>query len=292
MECPEDVRFLQQRFPGFCPYHILHNLLGLHYSRHGLCTATPFSDGLCQHGSHQRPCLSEGEMSIYAPAEGALILLPFGLSRRASDGLLVAGCADCEQLLDGDTCGSCRRRWSGGRPTPAWGYTDQGRYARLTGWRAAIGLAGQGVEEGEPAGGWGESKEEWGEEECKHDEVDEKWDDDGGEGDDAAGGDAASWVAEGDGNWDGDDGPAGGADGGTSAGDWGAGCWVEDPHGSWSWVVDFAAPAAASAAPALGAQAPDVAAVASSAATAAVQAVLAAEAMPAAPGCCFRAGRL
>eukprot|EP00966_Prymnesium_polylepis_P090206 2089206-Prymnesium_polylepis.1 len=55
-----------------------------------------------------------------APAEGAVIFLPIGLSRRAGDGLLVAGCADCERLLDGDTCGSCRRRWSGGRPTPAW----------------------------------------------------------------------------------------------------------------------------------------------------------------------------
>ena len=196
----EDIRFLAHRFPGFCPYHILHNLLGLHYSRHESCSAAPFTDQRCRHGSHQRPCLSEGEMSIYAPAEGALILLPFGLSRRASDGLLVAGCADCEQLLDGDTCGSCRRRWSGGRPTPAWGYTDQGRCARLNGWRATVGLTGQDVGEGEPAGGWEQSEEEWGEEEWEDDELEEEWDDDGEDRDDAAGGDAASWDAEGDGD--------------------------------------------------------------------------------------------
>jgi hypothetical protein len=94
----EDLRFLQQRFPGFCPYHILHNLLGLHYSRHGFCTAAPFSDGLCRHGSHQRPSPSREETISTAPAEGAVVFLPFGLSRRAGDGLLATGCVDCEHL--------------------------------------------------------------------------------------------------------------------------------------------------------------------------------------------------
>ena len=82
---------------------ILHNLLSLHYSRHESCTVAPFSDQRCRHGSHQRPSLSREEMLNAAPAEGAVIFLPFGLSRRAGDGLLVAGCADCEQLPDGDT---------------------------------------------------------------------------------------------------------------------------------------------------------------------------------------------
>ena len=43
-----DIDLLQQRFPGHCPHHLLHNLLQLHYSRHELCTAAPFSVEMCQ----------------------------------------------------------------------------------------------------------------------------------------------------------------------------------------------------------------------------------------------------
>ena len=35
----ESVTLVQKRFPEFCPYHVVHNLLGGHYSRHSQCTA-------------------------------------------------------------------------------------------------------------------------------------------------------------------------------------------------------------------------------------------------------------
>jgi hypothetical protein len=43
-----DVDFLQRRFPGHCPHHLLHNLLNLHYSRHELCSAAPFTNDECR----------------------------------------------------------------------------------------------------------------------------------------------------------------------------------------------------------------------------------------------------
>ena len=43
------------RFPrGYCPYHLLHNLLGGHYSRAPQCTAEPYKDVACRHGSPSR----------------------------------------------------------------------------------------------------------------------------------------------------------------------------------------------------------------------------------------------
>ena len=282
----EDTRFLSHRFPGFCPHHILHNLLGLHYGRHESCAAAPFSDQRCRHGSHQRPSLSREEMLHAAPAEGAVIFLPFGLSRRAGDGLLVAGCADCEQLLDGDVCGSCRRRWNAGAhyPVPANGSPGLGRLARLAGWRAAVDLTGEEAGEAPVTEEWREecSEEEWWGEEEWEEEAEEDWGDAEEEWEDAeeAWDGAASWGAGGEADyggggvdWQAQGGPAGAEDDG-----WGAGRWVEDRWGGWEWVVDFAAPAAASTVPAAIAPAPDVAAVAA----AAVQAVLAAGATPAA----------
>ena len=280
-----DLALLHRRFPGHCPYHLLHNLLQLHFGRHEMCTATPFSVELCRHGTHAKPVLSPAQMRADAPAEGALLLLPFGLSCRACDDDvgLVAGCAECEYLDVGEACGGCRRVWSGDHPHPATQLPQVGRPVELEGWRRAVGLELPG------AGGpekqeWSDEGEEWGEEEWEEEE--EELEDEEAEYWDYAeeGEEDASWDAEGDGGsggkggWQAQGGPAkAGADG------WGAGSWVEDRWGGWSWVVDFAAPAAASAAPALGAQAPDVAAVASSAATAAFRAVLAAEAVLAAP---------
>eukprot|EP00966_Prymnesium_polylepis_P292411 6753225-Prymnesium_polylepis.1 len=60
-------------------------------------------------------------MRATAPAEGGLLLLPFGLSCRACDDDvgLVAGCAECESLDVGEACGGCRRVWCGGHPHPA-----------------------------------------------------------------------------------------------------------------------------------------------------------------------------
>ena len=99
-----DVDFLQRRFPGHCPHHLLHNLLNLHYSRHDLCSAAPFTNEGCRHGTHARPVLAPAQVRATAPAEGALILLPFGLSCRACDdqsAALVDGCAECELLDEG-----------------------------------------------------------------------------------------------------------------------------------------------------------------------------------------------
>ena len=285
----EDTRFLAHRFPGFCPHHILHNLLGLHYSRHESCTAAPFSDQRCRHGSHQRPGLSREEMIHAAPAEGAVIFLPYGLSRRAGDGLLVAGCADCERLLEGDVCGACRRRWNAGadHPTPANGYPGLGRLASLAGWRAAVDLTGEQAEEGPVAEESGEeSEEEWGEEEWEGEGEDEDLEDVSDEWEDAHEGytyegDAYEGDAADGGAWNSGDAPRARGRGGAPATsrDWGDGQWVEDRQGSWAWVVDFAAPAAASTVPAANAPAPGVAAAA---AAAAVQAVLTAGAVPAA----------
>ena len=281
-----DLGLLHRRFPKHCPYHLLHNLLQLHYGRHEMCTAAPFSVGACKHGSHAKPELTHDQMRVYAPAEGALLLLPFGLSCRACDDDvgLVAGCAECERLGDGDVCGGCRRVWLSGQPAPAAQILAAGGQCDLEEWQRAVGLDEQVPSAGGPTEPEECSEEEWlGEEEWEEEEEEEDWEDEAEEWDYAAGGDAASWDAEGGGDWYGDDGLAGDADGGASAGPWGDGRWAEDPNGGWSWVVDFPAPAAASAAPAVDARAPDAAAVASSAATAAVRAVLAAEAVPAAP---------
>ena len=67
-----DLALLHRRFPGHCPYHLLHNLLQLHYGRHEMCTAPPFSVDICKHGSHAKPVLTHDQMRADAPAEGAL----------------------------------------------------------------------------------------------------------------------------------------------------------------------------------------------------------------------------
>ena len=283
-----DLDLLHRRFPTHCPYHLLHNLLQLHFGRHEMCTAAPFSVEMCRHGTHAKPVLSQEQMRATAPAEGALLLLPFGLSCRACDDDvgLVAGCAECESLDDGEACGGCRRVWFGGHPHPATQLPQDGRPVELEGWRRAVGLPGAGGLEGQEE--WSDEEEGWGEEEWEEEE--EEWEDEEAEywGCAEDGEEDASWDAEGDGDCYGDDYGSGddgwqaqGGPAGAGADSWGAGQWVEDGWGSWAWVVDFAAPAAASTVPAAGAPAPDVAAVA---AAAAVQAVLAAGAAPAAPG--------
>jgi hypothetical protein len=286
-----DLALLHRRFPGHCPYHLLHNLLQLHYGRHEMCTAPPFSVDVCKHGSHAKPMLTHDQMRADAPAEGALLLLPFGLSCRACDDHvgLVAGCAECELLDDGDVCGGCRRVWVGGQPLPATQLLAAGRQCDLEEWQRAVGLGEQVPSTGGPTEPEEYSEEEWlGEEEWEEEEEEEDWEDEAEEWEEwedaleaEAGG--ASWGAEeeedhggGGVGWRAQGGPAG-----AEADDWGAGRWVEDRWGGWAWVVDFTASAAASTVPAAGAPAPDVAAVV---AAAAVQAVLAAGAAPTAPG--------
>ena len=139
------IAFLMQRFPPHCPHHLLHNLLNGHYSRHPLCDARPFHDDQCRHGSHSRPQLSAAEISSTAPAAGVVIFLPFGLSYGTSpfenENRLVSGCADCEPLQDGDTCGGCRRVWhpESGCAVPARGFAGTtGEYASLHAWRESV----------------------------------------------------------------------------------------------------------------------------------------------------------
>ena len=50
-----DLALLHRRFPGHCPYHLLHNLLQLHFDRHEMCTANPFSVEMCLHCTHAKP---------------------------------------------------------------------------------------------------------------------------------------------------------------------------------------------------------------------------------------------
>jgi hypothetical protein len=248
------------------------------------CTsaAAPFSVEMCQHGTHAKPELSLEQMRAAAPAEGGLLLLPFGLSCRACDdnGGLVAGCAECEYLTVGEVCGGCRREWQGDRPFPASQVPQSGRQVDLEEWRLAVGLRSQLPSSSGPVEqeGWSDYEEDWDGQEWEEAESDE-WGGDENE-------DAASWDAEESGGWSGQGGPAGDDDAGDpedGAGDWGPGCWAKDRWGNKSWSVDFT-PTAASTVPAAGTLAPDPAAVAASAATAAVQAVLAAGASLAAPG--------
>ena len=283
-----DIALLLRRFPGHCPHHLLHNLLQLHYGRHELCTAPPFSVEMCRHGTHAKPVLSHDQMRATAPAEGALLLLPFGLSCRTcdDDSGLVVGCADCALLDDDDVCGGCRRVWHGDCPLPASQLLHAHMQVDLAGWQLAVGLGSQVPGSSGPVWqeDWNDAEEEWDEEEWEEGEWSDAWDGDAEE--------AASWDAEeggvwddAGGGWDGHGGPAdddGGGDSEEVAGDWGAGRWVEDRSGNWSWVVDFI-PAAASTVHAADAPAQDSATVAASAATAAMQAVLAAGAAQAAP---------
>ena len=179
-----DIGLLQRRFPGHCPHHLLHNLLRLHYGRHELCTAAPFSVDMCRHGTHAKPVLTHEQMRTDAPAEGALLLLPFGLSCRACDDDvgLVAGCAECEFLDDGDSCGGCRRTWCDGRPFPATTLLQCGRWVELEDWQRAVGLGYQLPSAGGPLEQWSSEEEEWGEEDWYGEEAwngEDDWNDSG-----------------------------------------------------------------------------------------------------------------
>ena len=81
-------------------------------------------------------------MRVTAPAEGALLLLPFGLSCRARDDDvgLVYGCAECELIDDEEVCGGCRRFWQNGRPWPAAQLLSAGVPVDLEEWQLAVGL--------------------------------------------------------------------------------------------------------------------------------------------------------
>ena len=229
-----DHTFLRLRFPQHCPYHLLHNLLELHYGKHEWCTARPFSVDQCKYGSHSKPVLTEDQMRVTAPAEGALILLPFGLScRSCDDGIgLVAGCAECGLFsTDSSACGGCRRV---GASTPASAdVLPNGRTASLAAWQEAVGMGEQepadhGWQE-EEMGAVQEDEEEWDDEEEMGDTGEDEWYEEEAY-------EEEEWEGEADAEGEGED--------GYSHGD-----WSRDRHGNWQWSVDFTAAKAADVAP-------------------------------------------
>ena len=266
------LTLVHRRFPGFCPYHIVHNLLGGHYSRHPECTATPFADVACRHGSHSRPDDAQ-EQSTHCPAIGSVVFLPLGLSYRAGcRGSLVVGCVECESYGAAMACAACRRQWEPEGPEVAnasaiWTTIHAHMPDCLCG---ACPAAESGDDGGGGYDGAGYSEEdgegEWkGEEEGAGEEEEEEWyDEEGQEGEEG-------WHGEeewGGGDVEGDEEGAGAADGPN----WGDGRWEQTADGT-AWVVDYRSRASAPAP----APAPDtsVAVVAAAAAQAAVAAVMA-----------------
>ena len=175
-------------------------------------------------------------MRLTAPAEGANILLPFGLSSRNNDDDvgLVAGCADCQFLEAGDVCGSCRRLWHGDMPVPAVDFLrNLGGPADLDNWRDAVGLPAPEEaaprQEEEPE----KEEEEWGtewygEKECPEEEAWEGYAEE-------EGGEEAEWDAAEDAGGEGEE-------------SWDRGEWSQDRRGDWQWSVDFTRVKAADAA--------------------------------------------
>ena len=112
----ESLTLVKVRFPEFCPYHVVHNLLGGHYSQHPQCTAAPFRDVECSHGSHSRPINAQSQRP-HCPAMGSVVFLPLGFSYKAGcPGSLVDGCVTCRAFADGMACSACGRRWELGDP--------------------------------------------------------------------------------------------------------------------------------------------------------------------------------
>ena len=269
----DSLTLVHRRFPGFCPYHIVHNLLGGHYSRHPQCTASPFADVTCAHGSHSRP---EDAQDQDAPAWGSVVFLPLGLSYRAGcEGSLVVGCVECQAYDEAMACAACGRRWEPEGPEVAdsnaiWTTIHHHMPNCMCG-ACPAELSDYGGEDGgggmDSSGGAGydASEEVWDDDEEEYGEEEEaEWDGEEGRdgeedwrGKEGWGEEQEEEAEEGEGEVD---------------RDWGDGRWEETAHGT-AWVVDYRSrePAPAPA------PAPEtnVAAVAAAAAQAAVAAVAA-----------------
>ena len=159
---PSNLELVRNKFPGHCRYHILHNLLGGHEGGHKACSSAPFQDGVCEHGSHSRPAISDHSQV----AEGTPLHLPLGLSRRAGSARLYDGCPcrGCNTDEDeGVACMlGCRRAWL---------------YSRRRGWHLvaadddAMAALGRSLLEEEGGESWYHEEDE----ESGH--HDEEWDD-------------------------------------------------------------------------------------------------------------------
>ena len=171
LEDAESLTLVNERFPGFCPFHIVHNLLGGHYSRSPHCTTAPFSDTMCEHGSHSRPS-DAVDQRTHCPAMGAVVFLPLGLSYRAGfPGSLVVGCVECQYFSYGMACATCGRRWDGDRPDVA---DDYAMWNSLHHHMPDCGCGACPPEEQESGGG-GSDEEDWEDEEEWENE--EEWED-------------------------------------------------------------------------------------------------------------------
>ena len=268
LQCDADSLTLAQgRFPGFCPYHVVHNLLGGHYSRHPQCTASPFADVTCRYGSHSRPGDAQ-EQRTHCPAVGSVVFLPLGLSCRAGcPGSLVVGCVECQDYGSGMACAACGRLWPDDEPEVAnadaiWTTIHHHTGDCECGACPPEGLGSDGggaytVEEDRSGGaGPGETEEgAWEDEEEGEDE--EEWYDeeeqDGEEG----------WAGEEERGGEGEEEAVQGEP------DWGDGRWEQTSHG-YAWVVDYRSRGSAPA-PAPESSVADVAAVAARAAVAALE---------------------
>ena len=157
---------IRRKYPGHCPYHLTHNVLGMHFGQHESCTAAPFSSGACAHGSHSDPAYSAEARSCKGQvAAGKTLQLPLGLSRRAGSTKLHDGCLLCHRNNEFDVaCMACGRAWTrsrrrGSRPVAAddaaWYAWCQAEMARQGGDGGASGSGGQASR------GWEEHEDEW-----------------------------------------------------------------------------------------------------------------------------------
>ena len=170
----KNVDKLRRLHPRSCPHNILHNLLNGSFKRHIFCTAEPFKNGICQHGSHARPVPpAKQELRL---AMGVVVPLGFGLSARVGDAEVFDACPACANDLDQDVaCNAC-----------GLAFDDSGIYeaddaAHLAAARRTLVELGEedGEEEEyeEEEEAWGEEAEaeEYEEEEYEEEEEEEEW---------------------------------------------------------------------------------------------------------------------
>ena len=272
-----NLLLVKERFPDFCPFHVLHNLVGGHYSRAPQCSAEPFRDVTCEHGSHSRPVYNWNDAQEYrwdCPALGAVTFLPFGLSFRAGiPGSLTVGCVACASFGYSMACAACLRRFDDdGPPDPASAYAIWNTLHHHTP-SCECGACPVEEVEGYGAQGWADG-EEWDGAEGEW-EDEEEWD--GGE--DWHDEEEDDGEAEGDGEaeWGGEEEEE--AEPGEEAGaeepaGWGSGYWERTAQG-YAWVVDYRSHESA---PAPAVEADGAASVVEAAVQAAVAAVAAAAA--------------
>ena len=269
LQCDADsLTLVQGRFPGFCPYHVVHNLLGGHYSRHPRCTASPFADVKCSHGSHSRPGDAR-EQRTHCPAVGSVVFLPLGLSYRAGcPGSLVAGCVECQHYGFSMACAACGRRCEPDGPPEV---ADADAIYNTIHCHTHDCECGVCPDAGLDSGEVGEHgmEEDWSGEAGPGGTEEEAWADEGEwEGEEEQDGEE-EWEDEGD--WDGEEEQEGEEEwgGGEGEPDWGDGRWEPTAHG-YAWVVDYR-PRGSAPATAPESSVADVAAVAARAAVAALE---------------------